>query len=295
VVQKGSLVAPERLRFDFAHFEAVKDFELLAVEDEVNRLVLENHAAQVAQMSFDAARERGAMALFGEKYGDEVRVVQFGPSVELCGGIHVHRTGDIGLFKITGEQALSAGIRRMEAVTGLGALEWVRRQSGLLHEAASSLSVREQDLPARVLALKEQLRESERELERFRQKASAAAAGAAAKAAREINGVKVLTEKLLEVEAKGLRDYADKLRDQLKSGVVALGVDTGDNKVALLVAITPDLVGRFHAGNMIKRMAEVVGGRGGGKADLAQAGGQDAAKLDEALSLVDELVGDAAA
>ena len=290
VVQKGSLVAPDRLRFDFSHFEAMTPEQLTAVEDTVNELVLENVEAEVAQMGFDEAKAAGAMALFGEKYGDEVRVVKFGPSVELCGGVHVHRTGDIGLFKIVGESPLAAGIRRLEAVTGLGALEWVRRQQEALARAAQLLHVADEEVPDRVEKLKGDLKATERELDKLKQKAAAQEAGKAVSDARDVNGVKVLTQRLDGVDPKGMRDYADKLRDKLGSGVVAIGAPVGDNKVTLLVALTKDLVGRLHAGKMVGAMAEVVGGKGGGKPDLAQAGGQDPSRLDEALSLVDQLV-----
>jgi alanyl-tRNA synthetase len=291
VTQKGSLVAADRLRFDFSHFEALTREQVAEVEDRVNALVWENGGRESEVMGFDAAREKGAMALFGEKYGDEVRVVSMGPSVELCGGIHVSRTGDIGLFKITTEGPLAAGIRRLEAVTGRGALAWARQQASWLHEAAVALLVREQDVPTRVSTLRDELKTAEKELERLKQKASTQAAGEAAGGARDVGGIKVITQRLDDLDPKSMREYADKLRDKLGSGVVAIGVPVSEKKVSMLVAITPDLVKqKLHAGNMVKAMAEVVGGRGGGKPDLAQAGGQDPAKLDEALSLVDQLV-----
>ena len=293
VVQKGSLVSPERLRFDFSHFEAMNPTQMEEVENRVNRLILDNVGGDVEEMSFDAAREKGAMALFGEKYGEHVRVVAFGPSVELCGGVHVGRTGDIGLFKITSESPLAAGIRRIEAVTGLGALEWVRRQSEILQQTANVLHIPEPEVPGRVEKLKQELRGAEKELEKLKQKAATQKAGEAASDAREINGIKVLTQRLDGMDPKALREYADKLRDKLQSGVVALGVPVGAEKVTLLVALTPDLVGRLHAGKMVGSMAQIVDGRGGGKPDLAQAGGQNPARLDEALRAVEELVASA--
>ena len=293
VVQKGSLVSPERLRFDFSHFEAMSPAQIEDVENRVNRLILGNVGGHVEQMSFDAAREKGAMALFGEKYGEHVRVVAFGPSVELCGGVHVGRTGDIGLFKVTSESPLAAGIRRMEAVTGLGALEWVRRQSEILQQTANALHIPEPEVPVRVEKLKQELRGAEKELEKLKQKAATQKAGEAAGDAREINGIKVLTQRLDGMDPKALREYADKLRDKLQSGVVALGVPVGAAKVTLLVALTPDLVGRLHAGKMVGSMAQIVDGRGGGKPDLAQAGGQNPERLDEALRAVEELVASA--
>ena len=289
VVQKGSLVAPDRLRFDFAHFEAMTDDQLRAVEDDVNRAVLCNTARAIEDLGFDEAKKKGAMALFGEKYGDKVRVVSFGPSVELCGGIHVDRTGDIGLFKIVSEGPLAAGVRRIEAVTGMGALEWVRARTAILSSAARALRVPEGELPTRLEKLVADLKTAEKELERAKQKDAAAKAGEAATTARDVDGVKVLAARVDGLDPKSLRDYADKLRDKLKSGVVALGVPQGD-KVTLLVAVTPDLVGRLHAGKMVGEMAALVGGKGGGKPDLAQAGGSDPSRLDDALRLVDDIV-----
>jgi alanyl-tRNA synthetase len=290
VTQKGSLVAPDRLRFDFSHFEAMTAAQITEVEDIVNALILENVAAAVDQMGFDDARKKGAMALFGEKYGDRVRVVGFGPSVELCGGIHVRRTGDIGLFKITSEGPLAAGVRRLEAVTGKGALEWVRKQTALLSDAARALKAPVDEVPQRIEKLQEGLRTAEKEIERGRQKAQTAAAGNAAQAAIEVNGAKLLAQTVKDVDPKGLRDYADKLRDQLKSGVVVLGVPVSDTDVRVLVAVTPDLAGKVNAGAMLKELVAVVGGKGGGKPDFAQGGGNQPEKLDQALSLARELV-----
>ncbi|MBI1948374.1 MAG: alanine--tRNA ligase [Deltaproteobacteria bacterium] len=294
VTQKGSMVSPERLRFDFSHFEAMTSDELRKVEDIVNDMVLENVSADIAEMAIDDAKKKGAMALFGEKYGERVRVVAFpttkGPSVELCGGIHVRRTGDIGLFRVTSEGPLAAGVRRLEAVTGKGALELVRKQSALLGDAARALKIGVDEVPARIEKLQESLRAAERELEKGRQKAQTQAAGDAVGAAVDVGGIKVLAQRLTDVDPKSLRDYADKLRDQLKSGVVVLGLPSGDDKVTLLVALTADLVGKLHAGKMIGELSAVVGGKGGGKPDFAQAGGSAPGKLDEAFKLAVELV-----
>jgi alanyl-tRNA synthetase len=289
VTQKGSLVAPDKLRFDFAHFEAMKEAEMQSVEDRVNELVLSNVGAETHETSYDHAQELGAMALFGEKYGDEVRVVSFGPSVELCGGIHVERTGDIGLFRITHETALAAGIRRLEAVTGRGAISHVRAQEALLEKAATILQVTPRDLPSRAEGMRAQLKDMERELDQVKAKRATAAAGEAAKNARKVEGIHIVAEKV-DLEPKAMRAYADKLRDQLGSGIVALGADVGGKKAALLVALTPDLVGKFHAGKLVAAMAAKVDGKGGGKPDLAQAGGQNPAGLDDALNLIDDLV-----
>ena len=289
VVQKGSLVDPNRLRFDFAHFEAMSPAQVSAVEDIVNDLIQQNAGADIGQMGFDDAKKKGAMALFGEKYGDRVRVVGFGPSVELCGGTHVERTGDIGLFKITSEGPLAAGVRRLEAVTGKGAVEWVRHQSGLLAEAAARLKAPVDEVPARVEKLQESLKAAHQELEKLKQKAQTASAAGAVSQAIDVNGIKLLALNASDVDPKGLRDYADKLRDQLKSGVVVLGTPA-DGKVTLLVALTNDLTGKLHAGKMVGELAAVVGGKGGGKPDMAQAGGQHVEKLDEALALAAEIV-----
>ncbi len=294
VTQKGSLVAPERLRFDFSHFEPLTAPQLQQVEDIVNDLVLQNVEAGEEVLPFDEAKKRGAMALFGEKYGDTVRVMTFGPSVELCGGIHVHRTGDIGLFRITSEGPLAAGVRRIEAVTGKGALEHVRRQASLLQEAARALKSSVDEVPTRVERLQESLKSAERELQKVRDKAQAAAAGDAAGGAVDVGGIKLLSQRVTDVDPKNLRDYADKLRAQLKSGVVVLGAPVSDAEVKVLVALTPDLVGRLNAGAMLKELIAVVGGRGGGKADFAQGGGSNPAKLDDALALAHALVKKAA-
>jgi alanyl-tRNA synthetase len=283
VAQKGSLVAPDRLRFDYAHFEGLKENELRAVEDQVNAMILANKQREAKVMGFDEAKTVGAMALFGEKYGDRVRVVSMGDSVELCGGIHVERTGDIGLFKITAEGPLASGIRRLEAVTGRGALAHVRERSQVLAKTAQMLRVSEADVPERVEKLRAELRSVEKELEKFRQKAATDSAGKAADTAKDVAGIRVITERVSGVDPKNLRDYADKLRDKLGSGVVVLGVPTGDDKCTLLVALTKDLVGRLHAGKIVAELAPLVDGKGGGKPDLAQAGGTNPSQIDAAL------------
>jgi alanyl-tRNA synthetase len=291
VVQKGSLVDQNRLRFDFAHFEALTSEQVAAVEDLVNELVLKNVDADVAEMGADAARAKGAMALFGEKYGDKVRVVGFGPSVELCGGIHVHRTGDIGSFKVTAEGPLAAGVRRIEAVTGKGALKLVRQQSNVLTALSRSLKVGVDDIVGRVEKLNDSLKDAHSEIAKFKTQAQTAAAAGAAEAAIDIKGVKLLAINAAGIDVKGIREYADKLRDKVGSGVVVVGVPEGD-KVTLLVALSADVAkaGKLHAGNLIKELAPIVGGKGGGKPDLAQAGGTNPAGLDEALAKAKSLV-----
>ena len=292
VVQKGSLVDPQRLRFDFAHFEAMTPEQTEAVETLVNEHVLQNLAADVAEMSADAARQKGAMALFGEKYGDEVRVVGFGPSVELCGGIHVRRTGDIGSFKITSEGPLAAGVRRIEAVTGKGALSFMQEQASVLQSLSRHLKVGVTEIPERIEKLQESLKAAQQELTKLKGQAQAQAAAGAVDQAKDVGaGVKLLVLRTDGQDPKGLRDYSDKLRDQLKRGVIVLGLKDGD-KVTLLVAVTPDVAkeGKVHAGNLIKELAPKVGGKGGGKPDFAQAGGSQPEALDGALAAAEALV-----
>lgn len=284
VTQKGSLVEADRLRFDFSHFEPMTQTQIDAVEDLVNDLIQQNIHTDVENTSFDAAKEKGAMALFGEKYGDEVRVVQFGPSVELCGGIHVHRTGDIGLCKITSEAALAAGVRRIEAVTGMGALAWVREQNKLLATTAQALKTGVNDVPARIEKLKDDLRAAEKQVESLVEKAQAAEARDLVKSAEDVGGVKLLAHKLPEMETKALRSYSDKLIEQLKSGVVVLGLPAGADKCTLLVAVSKDLTSKVHAGKMVGELAAIVGGKGGGKPDFAQAGGSKPDQLDAAFA-----------
>jgi alanyl-tRNA synthetase len=292
VVQKGSLVDGDRLRFDFSHFEAITEAEMARIEDRVNQWVVANDANQTEEMGFDEAQEKGAMALFGEKYGDSVRVVQLGAdSVELCGGTHVGRTGDIGAFKIISEGPLAAGIRRMEALTGPEAMMWVRHEVSALQSAARELSVGDLEVPERIARLKQELKAAEKEVQRLQQKAASAQAGESAASAREVDGIKVIAEELTPgTPAKAMRDYADKLRDQLGSGLVVLASATAEKKCALLVAMTPDLTKRLHAGKMVVELAAIVGGRGGGRPDLAQAGGSEPEKIHEVLAAVDGMI-----
>jgi alanyl-tRNA synthetase len=288
VTQKGSLVDPNRLRFDFAHFEAMTAAQITEVEDQVNAAILGNVAGDVGVMNMAAAKEKGAMTLFGEKYGDEVRVVGFGPAVELCGGVHVHRTGDIGMFKIIAEGPVGAGLRRIEAVTGKGALSWARSNAQQLDAMAARLKAPAAEVVDRLDKLQEQLKAAQAEVTRFQQQAQARAAGDAMSQVVDINGVKLLAM-TTQVEAKALRDYADKLRDKLSSGIIVLASTEAD-KVTLLVAVTADLVARFQAGKMVGELATIVGGKGGGKPDLAQAGGTRVDQVPAALARAAELV-----
>ena len=294
VHQAGSLVSPERLRFDFAHQGPVGDERLLTIEEEINARIRENAAVTVEEMPYDDAIKAGALAFFGDKYGDVVRVVRMGDfSVELCGGTHVSRTGDVGFFKLEAESGVAAGVRRVEAVTGQGALESIRRQEKILDEIAGKLGARDSAALDRLEKILAREKELEKKLRALEQKLASGAGGAAASAdetVREVGGVKIVTRRADGVDPRALREMADRMRQKYPSSVIALGSDTGDGKVALLVAVTPDLTARVKAGDIIKQIAPIIGGTGGGRPDLAQAGGRDATKLDEALAKVADLI-----
>lgn len=292
VHQAGSLVAPERLRFDFSHRGAVAQGDLETIEEEINARIRENAGVTTEEMPYQQAIRAGALAFFGDKYGDHVRVVRMGDfSVELCGGTHVARTGDIGLFKLEAESSVGAGVRRIEALTGEGALEAIRSREQILRQLGSHLGARDAETVERLERLLAREKELEKRLRTLEQKlASGGNAAGGGETVQDVRGVKVVTRKLEGVDAAGLRGIADRLRQQHKSAVVALGSDLGENKVALLVAVTPDLAGQIKAGDIIKQIAPVVGGSGGGRADFAQAGGHDVGKLDEALAKVVSLI-----
>jgi alanyl-tRNA synthetase len=290
VTQKGSLVAPDRLRFDFSHFHAMEASELAEVERRVNAEVRANHAAEVQHMGMQEALDFGAMALFGEKYGDRVRVLRLGEaSTELCGGTHVARTGDIGLFKIVSESGVSAGVRRIEALTGQGALDHVAREEQRLHEAAQLLGGNAGDLGDKVRGLLDRQRKLERELESLKaQAASGATAGLAAQA-RETGGVQVLAARLEGFDGKALREAVDRLKQQLGDAVVVLaGADGG--KVALVAGVSGAAAGKVKAGELLAHVAAQVNGKGGGRADMAQGGGDDGPALVAALDGVQDWV-----
>jgi alanyl-tRNA synthetase len=291
VAQKGSLVAADRLRFDFAHFAPMTDDEKRRVEDLVNDEIRRNLETQTELKSFDEAKRAGAVALFGEKYGDRVRVLRIGGrSVELCGGTHVRRAGDIGLFKITQEVGIAQGVRRLEAVTGRGALQHVRRLEAELDRAAERVKAGPFEVAARVEKLQETERGLRRELEELKRRSALSGGGKDLMSqVREVGGVRVLAARTEVADPKALRDVADRLREQLKSGVVVLG-GVAEGKVALVAAVTADLTGRLHAGKIIGEVAKAVGGKGGGRADMAQAGGPDAEALDAALDSVFRLI-----
>ena len=290
VRQAGSLVTPDRLRFDFTQDARLSEERLAALEDEVNDHIRQNLEVFVDEMSFDEAQKVGALAFFGDKYGDRVRVLRMGDySVELCGGTHVARTGDIGVFKLRGESAVGAGVRRMEALTGEGALDAVRKRERELRQIAELLHGTEEDAPAKIEKLLAAQKELERRLAESQAKLVSGASRDLLDGVREVNGVKVLATQVEQVDAKVLRELADKLRDRMQSGVVVLGGSDGE-KVMLLAAVTRDLVKRINAGNLIKEIAPIVGGAGGGRPDFAQAGGKDPSKLAEALERVYALI-----
>ena len=290
VQQKGSLVAPDRLRFDFAHYEALTAEELERIEALVNAQIRINTAAETRVVSYDEAIQAGALAFFGDKYGERVRVLKLGEfSTELCGGTHVRRAGDIGLFKITSESGIAAGVRRIEAVTGLGALDWVRASESQLQEVAGLVKGTRDDVKDKVAQLVDRSRALEREVQALKAKLASGSGRELLDEVREVAGIKVLTARIDGADDKALRTATDQLKDKLGSGVVVLGSVEG-GKVRLVAGVTKDLADRVKAGELIKPVAECVGGRGGGRADFAQAGGTLPDKLDEALALVDDLI-----
>jgi alanyl-tRNA synthetase len=285
VQQKGSEVTPERTRFDFAHNAPVTDEEVLKIEQLVNAEILANAATTAKIMPIDAAKATGAMMLFGEKYGDEVRVLSIGNSTELCGGTHVQRTGDIGLFKIVAESGVAAGVRRVEAVTGQGALEYLQGLEATVSKAASALKASPEELPTRIAAVQAQVRELEKELAQAKGKLASAQGDELLSSAVEVKGLKVLAAKLEGADAKALRETMDKLKDKLKTAAIVLAAVDGD-KVQIAAGVTSDAIGKLKAGELVNFVAQQVGGKGGGKPDMAMAGGTDASKLGAALASV---------
>ncbi|RLB61412.1 MAG: alanine--tRNA ligase, partial [Deltaproteobacteria bacterium] len=288
IKQAGSLVTPERLRFDFTHFSPVSAAELREIENEVNQQIRHNAQVENREMSADAARDAGAMALFGEKYGDVVRVVNIGDySMELCGGTHANAAGDIGLFRILSEGGIAAGVRRIEAVTGAAALNLVQQQQQALQRLADLVKSDPQKLEQRLQKMVEQQKETEKELQQLQAKANADRSGELIDQVQLVEDIKLLAVKIPGTDGKRLREFSDQLRDKLGSGVLVLVADA-DNKVSLLVAVTKDLTDRVKAGNLIKPLAEIVGGRGGGRPELAQAGGSATDKIEELLQVAPE-------
>ncbi|WP_223670776.1 alanine--tRNA ligase [Kangiella shandongensis] len=286
VQQKGSLNDPERLRFDFSNPEAVSREELAQVERLVNEKIFENHPVEAAVMSMDEAKEQGAMALFGEKYGDEVRVLTMSPfSVELCGGTHVKRTGDIGPFKIVAETGIAAGVRRIEAVTGERAVAWMQQSESKLHTLGKLLKSDPAQSVEKVEQLLDKSKQLEKQIEQLQGKLASSQGSDLASNAEDVNGVKLLVSKLEGVEPKALRDMQDQLKNKLGSSIVVLAI-AKDDKVSLIAGVSKDLIGKVKAGDLVKMVAEQVGGKGGGRPDMAQAGGKDASALPAALESV---------
>ena len=291
VQQKGSLVDPQKTRFDFSHNAPVTAEQIERIEALVNAEVLANTATEARVMGYDEAVKGGAMALFGEKYGDEVRVLDIGSSRELCGGTHIARTGDIGLFKIVGESGVAAGIRRVEAITGDNALAWVQQMVETLGRSAAAVRATPAELAERIGQLQEHSRTLEKELEKLRSQAASRSGAELASKAVAVNGVQVLSARMDGADAKALREAMDQLKQKLGSAVIVLG-SGNDGKVQLAAGVTPDLVKRgLKAGELVASVAALVGGKGGGKPDLAMAGGSDVAALDQALATVKDWAG----
>jgi alanyl-tRNA synthetase len=285
VQQKGSLVDADKTRFDFAHDKPMRDEEIRRVEQLVNAEILENTPTRAQIMAFDDAKRSGAVMLFGEKYGDEVRVLDIGSSREFCGGTHVARTGDIGLFKIVDQAAVGAGVRRVEARTGDGALAWVQAQEAQLHEAAAALKAPAGEVTAKIAQLTENARALEREIAKLKSRLAAGQGGDLTAQAVEVKGARVLAATLDGADAKTLREAMDRLKDRLKPAAIVLG-SVADGKVSLVAGVTSELTAKLKAGELVNHVAQQVGGKGGGRPDMAQAGGNDPAKLPEALQSV---------
>jgi alanyl-tRNA synthetase len=290
VKQAGSLVSLDRLRFDFTHFSAMTADEVCKVEELVNGFVMDNAPVATSQMPINEAIEAGATALFDEKYGDSVRVVRVGDvSMELCGGTHVRAAGDIGLFKIVSEAGIAAGVRRIEALTGTGALAFIRQMENEQRAIASLLKAEGGHPLEKLEKLLGRQRELQREIESLQGKLNAAASGDLLSQAVEVNGVKLLAVEVQVEDIKGLRDLSDTLRDRMGEGVIVLGAEIGA-KANLLVSVSKELSAIIKAGDIIKQLAPVVGGSGGGKPELAQAGGSQPEKLGEALAATAQII-----
>jgi alanyl-tRNA synthetase len=310
IAQRGSLVAPDRLRFDFVHQKPITPDELSRIEDIANNVVLENDEVTTRLMGVDDARDAGARALFGEKYGDEVRVVSMGKtarehganalgwSVELCGGTHVRRTGDIGLISVTGESAVASGVRRIEALTGNHARKHANDTIALAKSAASELRTTVDDMPARIASLMEEHKKLERDLSEARKKlamgggASASNGSAAASGVREVGNTRLMARAVEGIEMKDLKSLVDDGKKQIGSGVVAIVAVSGDGKAGIVVGVTSDLTSRYNAVDLVRVASEALGGKGGGgRPDMAQAGGPDGAKAGAALAAIEAAMG----
>jgi alanyl-tRNA synthetase len=283
VKQAGSLVAPDRLRFDFVHFSALTRDELLNIEQIVNKHILKNTPVETAVKPTQEAIAAGAMALFGEKYGDKVRVVSVpGFSVELCGGTHVQATGDIGLFAIVSESGVAAGTRRIEAITGLESLKTFQTERDIVNSLGQTLNSRPEELPAKIAALQEETRRLTRELQQAKMNAALGGSGQQDDA-EDVGGVKLVAREVTGLDKDGLRALVDRHRSRIGSGVVVLASPV-DGKVSIVVGVTPDLTKKVPAGQVVKQLAPIVGGGGGGRPDFAEAGGKDPAKIREMLA-----------
>ena len=285
VQQKGSLVDADKTRFDFTHNAPVTDAQIREIEALVNAEILANAATDASEMDMEAAQKTGAMMLFGEKYGDKVRVLTIGGSKELCGGTHVGRTGDIGLFKIVGESGVAAGVRRVEAVTGGNALAYLQSLESTVEAAAGSLKANPAELQNRIDQVLDHVKSLEKEVAALKGKLASSQGDELMLQAVDVKGIKVLAARLEGADAKTLRDTMDKLKDKLKTAIIVLAAVDGD-KVQVAAGVTADSVGKVKAGELVNFVAQQIGGKGGGKADMAMAGGTDASKLPDALKSV---------
>jgi alanyl-tRNA synthetase len=291
VQQKGSFVNENRLRFDFTHFSAMTDEEIMKVEDSVNKEIMRAHEVNTDVMSIDEAKASGAVALFDEKYSENVRVVSVGGfSKELCGGTHVRNSGEIGLIKIISETGVAAGIRRIEALTGDNAIKYANDKNELLLKIASMLKCSEKDIVHKLNTKLDELKSKEKEISSLKKELSKGIEDEILKEVKEVNGVKLISVALNDIDGNSLRDLGDKLRDKIESGVVVLG-STVDSKVMFTAMATKDVVAKgIHCGKIVKEAAAIAGGGGGGRPDMAQAGGKNPEKLNDAIGKVEEIV-----
>jgi alanyl-tRNA synthetase len=292
VEQKGSLVDSERLRFDFSHPEAVSQDSIFEIERLVNQQIRENHLVETQEVSMQKAKELGAMMLFGEKYGESVRVLSMSDfSVELCGGTHVKQTGEIGAFKITSEQGIASGVRRIEAVTGQQALDYTQKESLLMSQLAQVLKTDKSSIDEKLEQLINRAKQQDKEIEQLKNKLSSSQSADLLDNLQTINGISLLVAKVEASDVKALRNLNDQLKSRLTSGILVLAAEI-NGKISLIVSVTKDLVDRFHAGKLMQELAKLLGGKGGGRPDMAQGGGTDIAQLDSALNWVSEYVGE---
>ncbi len=291
--KKGSLVNDERTRFDFTHNAPLSDVQIGEIERLVNQEILANEGTQARVMDIESAQKTGAVMLFGEKYGETVRVLDIGSSRELCGGTHVARTGDIGLFKIVAEGGVAAGVRRLEAITGTNALAYVQQLQATLESAAATLKAPVADVQPRLAQVLEQVRGLERELSALKSRVAASQGDDLAGQAVDVRGLKVLAVQLPGADARALRETMDKLKDKLRSAAIVLAAVDGE-RVQLAAGVTADSIGRVQAGALVNFVAAQVGGKGGGKPDMAMAGGTNPAALAQALASVAHWVGERA-